>query len=153
LSIAVFVMFAAARSGPAAKLRSDTPEALIASLYEHHQPGRGREVDTCDRTVISKYCAARLTDLFLKDCACAKRTHEVCNLDWDPFYDAQDFGEGNANPRIRRLGDSNAFDVTITNLGERKLIYEMTRTKNGWRIANIRTAKWNLREVLSGKPK
>jgi hypothetical protein len=153
LSIVVFLTFAAARSGPAGEPRSDTPEALIASLYEHHQPGRGREVDACDRAAISKYCDAGLADLFQKDCDCSKKSGEVCNLDWDPFYDSQDFGKEDPHPRVRRLDRSDAFEVAITNLGETKLTYEMTKTRAGWRIANIRTAKWDLREVLSGKAK
>src|SRR5215471_17686761 len=73
---------------------SDSPEALILSLYSHHQPSRGEGLDTCNRVDLARYCDARLTDLFLKECACRKRTGEVCNLDWDPFYDAQDFGPG-----------------------------------------------------------
>ncbi|HWC65386.1 MAG TPA: hypothetical protein VG777_04825 [Thermoanaerobaculia bacterium] len=153
LSIAVFLVCTAARSGPAGEPRSDTPEAVIASLYAHHQPGRGKEVDTCDRAAISRYCDARLTDLFLRDCACAKKTHEVCNLDWDPFYDSQDFGKEDPRPRIERLEGSGAFEVTIRNLGETKLTYEMTKTPAGWRIANVRTPKWDLREVLSGRAK
>ncbi|HET7451957.1 MAG TPA: hypothetical protein VFL12_04410 [Thermoanaerobaculia bacterium] len=124
---------------------------MIRSLYAHHQPGRHREISTCRRSDLSKYCDAGLTDLLLKDCACSKRTHEVCKLDWDPFYDAQDFDASEPNPRIRRLGDSSTFEVAITNIGETKLVYEMSRTKTGWRISNIRTSKWNLRDVLTGK--
>lgn len=135
----------------AADVPPDTPEALIRSLYQHHRPAREVAVDTCRRNEISRYCDPGLVDLFLKDCACAKKTHEVCNLDWDPFYDAQDFGDEDPNPRIRRVGDSNAFEVTITNLGETHLVYDLSRTKSGWRISNIRTSKWNLREALSGK--
>lgn len=130
-----------------------TPEAVIASLYAHHQPGRGKEVDTCDRAAISKYCDAGLADLLVKDCDCSKKSGEVCNLDWDPFYDSQDFGKEDPRPRIERLEGSDAFAVTIRNLGERKLTYEMTKTPAGWRIANVRTPKWNLREVLSGRAK
>ena len=137
----------------AANAPSDTPEGLIRSIYEHHQPGRRREIDTCRKSDLSRYCDARLTELFLKDCACSKRKQEVCNLDWDPFYDAQDFGEVEPNPRIQRIDRSDAFDVTITNLGETRLTYAMTKTKTGWRVANIRSAKWDLVKVLSGDQK
>jgi hypothetical protein len=138
---------------PAGGVESDTPEGLIQALYAHHQPGRRREIDTCKKGQISKYCDARLTELLLKDCACSKRKQEVCNLDWDPFYDSQDFGEGDPNPRIKRADPADTFEVTITNLGDTRLTYEMTRTKSGWRISDIRTSKWDLVKVLSGEQK
>jgi hypothetical protein len=131
----------------------DTPEALILSLYAHHRPTKNKGIDTCDRRALAKYCDGTLTDLFLKDCACSKRTGEVCNLDWDPFYDAQDFGEEEPNPRIKRIAGTDSFEVTITNLGETRLTYEMKKTKAGWRVANIRSAKWDLLKVLNGTQK
>jgi hypothetical protein len=132
---------------------SNTPEALILSLYSHHRPARGGGLDTCSRVDLARFCDARLTDLFLKDCACQKRTGEVCNLDWDPFYDAQDFGPGEPEPRIRRLGGASALEVTLANGGDTRLIYEMKKTKAGWRISNIKSPKWDLLKVLSGAQK
>ena len=146
--IAVSLLLGAPLS--ASEPRSDTPEALIRSLYAHHQPGRGKEIDTCDRRALAKYCDASLTNLFLKDCACSKKTHEICNLDWDPFYDAQDFGTEEPNPRVKRIGETDEYEVTITNLGEIHLTDEFRKTKAGWRITNIKTPKWDLVKVLSG---
>ncbi len=151
--LAAVLTLGALPSARAGDIPSDTPEALIRSLYAHHQPGKHKELDTCKRSELSRFCDAKLTRLFLKDCACSKKTHEVCNLDWDPFYDAQDFGEEDPNPRITRLDRPNWFQVTITNLGEIQLTYEMAKTKGGWRISNIKSAKWDLVEVLSGKQK
>jgi hypothetical protein len=132
-----------------------TPQELIRSLYEHHQPKKGKEVDVCDKAAVAKYCDAALTELFSKECACRKEREETCNLDWDPFYDAQDFDASDPRPRIEKTKQAGSFDVTIHNLGERKLIYEMTQTPKGWRISNIRSpaSKWSLREVLSGTQK
>ncbi len=139
----------------AADHAANTPQEVIASLYAHHQPGKNREIDLCDRAGVSRYCDPALTDLFVKDCECGKKRQEVCNLDWDPFYDAQDFDDSEPNPRIREVKPAGSFEVTLRNLGERKLIYEMKRTPEGWRISNIRSpsSKWSLREVLSGTQK
>lgn len=134
----------------AAEPQPETPEALIRSLYAHHQPGQHKEISTCNRRAISQYCDEKLTALFQKDCDCGKRTHEVCNLDWDPFYDAQDFGPEEPNPHIKRIGDSDEYAVTITNIDEVHLTYAMKKTKAGWRIADIRTPKWDLLKVLNG---
>ena len=142
-------------AAPMAAAEPRTPQELITSLYSHHRPDKGKEIKLCERGSISKYCDATLTELFLKNCACEKKTHEVCNLDWDPFYDAQDFDASDPNPRIKEMKPAGSFEVTFTNLGERKLIYEMKKTKEGWRIATIRSpaSGWNLVEVLSGKQK
>ena len=139
----------------AAESRAGTPQELIMSVYAHHQPTKGKEIDVCEKGSISRYCDATLTELFRKDCACKKKTHEVCNLDWDPFYDAQDFDDSYPSPQIKEMKQAGSFEVTINNLGERKLIYEMKKTKDGWRIANIRSpaSGWSLLEVLSGTQK
>lgn len=148
--LALAVLPGAQLAAVAAAPQPDTPEAVIQSLYAHHQPGKHREVDTCKRRALAPYCDRRLTDLFVKDCECSRRTGDVCNLDWDPFYDAQDFGKEDPNPRIKRIAGTDSFEVTITNLGEIRLTYEMTKTKAGWRVANIRSAKWDLLKVLTG---
>jgi len=139
----------------AADPTANTPQELIRSLYAHHQPKKGKEVDVCDRAAVAKYCDAALTELFSKECACRKEREEACNLDWDPFYDAQDFDASDPRPRIEETKPAGSFDVTIHNLGERRLIYQMTQTPKGWRISNIRSpaSGWSLREVLSGAKK
>ena len=112
----------------------NTPDGLIKSLYARHQPGKDKNLDWCDRKTISKYCDARLTDLFIKDCQCARRTGEICQLDSDPFYDAQDFDGSDPNPRVKRLS-ANSFDVTFHNFQDHKLIYKMKKTSDGWRVS------------------
>lgn len=132
---------------------SDAPEALIQSLFAHDQPGKDKSLDWCDRETISKYADARLTSLFIKDCECSRRTKEICNLDSDPFYNAQDFDTADPNPRIKRL-TATAYEVTITNFGEQKLIYKMKKTSDGWRISDIEwpADKSSLVKLLSTKP-
>lgn len=131
-----------------------TPESLILSLYSQHQPGQKKEIDWCNSKSISKYCDSRLTNLFIKDCECQKKNQEVCNLDWDPFYDSQDFDEVAPEPRIKNVGQ-NSFEVTFNNFGDKKLIYEVGKTEVGWRISNIKSPSrnWSLVDVLSGKSK
>ena len=131
-----------------------TPESLILSLYSQHRPGQNKEIDWCERKSISRYCDTNLTDLYIKNCECEVRTKEVCNLDWDPFYDAQDFDESEPNPRIKQISSS-SYEVTITNIGERKLIYEIKKTKAGWRVSDVKCPLkgWSLVQVLSGEAK
>ena len=130
LCIASAILLFAAAPAP------DTPETLIKSLYAHHQPGKNKNIDWCNRKTISKYANARLTDLFIKDCQCAKRTKEFCQLDSDPFYDAQDFDDADPNVRVKAT-DPNTFEVTLNNFGDETLVYTIQQTSKGWRISDI----------------
>ena len=131
---------------------ADTPSALIKSLYARHQPGKDQNLDWCDKKAISKFADPQLTALFIKDCQCQKRTGEICNIDSDPFYDAQDFGTSDPNPRVRQIAP-NTYEVTFTNMSDHKLIYKMTKTSAGWRISDIDSPenKWSLVKLLSTK--
>jgi hypothetical protein len=131
---------------------ADTPEALIQSLYARDRPGQDKSLNWCDKKTISRFADARLTALFIKDCQCAKRTGEICQLDSDPFYNAQDFDTADPNPRINQI-DANTYAVMITNFGDQKLIYKMTKTSAGWRISDIEWPedKSSLVKLLSTK--
>lgn len=115
---------------------SKSPEALIQSLYARHQPKKDKSLNWCNKKTISSFVDARLTALFIKDCQCAKRTGEICQLDSDPFYDAQDFDDTDPNPRVKEIAPD-TYAVTISNFGDQKFIYKMTKTSAGWRISDI----------------
>ena len=55
---ALFPALVAAAGPPA-----NTPQEVILSLYAHHQPKKGKEVDVCDKAAVAKYCDAALTEL------------------------------------------------------------------------------------------
>ena len=130
--IALFVAVLFATPPPA----TDTPAALIQSLFARHQPKKDKPLDWCNKKVISGFLDARLTALFIKDCQCAKRTGEICQIDSDPFYDAQDFDDTDPNPRVQEIAPK-TYAVTISNFGDQKFIYKMTKTSAGWRISDI----------------
>ncbi len=139
----------------------------MRSVYAQHRPAKNAGLKLCDRKTVSQYFDTRLTELLLKDCACARRTREVCALDWDPFYDAQDFEEGDPAPRTRRVDDKGSvrLEVTIPSQKPVTLFYYFSKasrrapaakdatrqTVDDWRITDIRSAvnRWALREVLS----
>ena len=104
---------------------------------------------------ISKRCPRffdkELTSLFLKNAECEKREQGVCNIDFDPVYDAQDFDEKTTNLEIAAVADQpDSFKVTFTNLGTRTLVYRLTNTSGGWRISDIKYAEGpSLKELLS----
>jgi len=131
--------------------KKSSPEDFIRSLYNFHQPGKETPDWFDNKETLSKYFDKELTDLFIKDDECAKREQGVCNLDFDPIYDAQDFDKETTDLKIAAVeGQSDSFNVTFTNLGTRTLVYKLTNTPDGWRISDIKYPEGPpLKEILS----
>jgi len=144
-------VIAACTTALGADTKSASPEDFIRSLYQFHQPGKETPDWFGDKNTLSKYFDKELTDLFLKDDECAKREEGVCNLDFDPIYDAQDFDKETTNLKIAAVADQHDwFNVTFTNLGTRTLVYKLTSTPEGWRISDIKYPEGpSLKEILS----
>ena len=90
------------------------------------------------RAVLAQYFDDSLTELILRDRACAERTHEICRLDFDPIWDSQD--PGATELKVLATGDSSVVAVTFRfpSTGETiALSYRMVRTRNGWRVHDI----------------
>jgi hypothetical protein len=138
-----------------ADTKKSSPEDFIRSLYRFHQPGRDTPDWFGNKRTLSKYFDKELTALFLTDAECQKREQGVCNLDFDPIYDAQDFDRKTTNLQIAAVaGQSGLFKVTFTNLGTRTLVYRLTKTPGGWRISDIEYPEGpSLKEILSRKIK
>jgi len=134
-----------------ADTKSGSAEDFIRSLYQFHQPGKETPDWFGDKNTLSKYFDKDLTELFLKDDECAKREEAVCNLDFDPIYDAQDFDKETTNLKIAAVADQHDwFSVTFTNLGTRTLVYKLANTPEGWRISDIKYPEGlSLKEILS----
>ena len=134
-----------------ADTKKSSPEDFIRSVYRFHQPWGNQPDWFGDKRTLSKYFDKELTALFIKDDECEKREQGVCNLDFDPIYDAQDFDKKTTNLQVAAVaGHSELFNVTFTNLGTRTLVYRLTNTPSGWRISDIKYAEGpSLKETLS----
>ena len=134
-----------------ADTKKSSPEDFIRSLYRFHQPGRDTPDWFADKRTLSMYFDKEVTALFIKDDECVKREQGVCNLDFDPIYDAQDFEKETTNLQIAAVaGQPDLFNVTFTNLGTRTLVYRLTNTPSGWRISDIKYPEGpSLKEILS----
>ena len=134
-----------------AETKKSSPEDFIRALYRFHKPGRDTQDWFGDKQTLSKYFDKELTALFIKDDECVKREQGVCNLDFDPIYEAQDFDKETTNLQIAAVeGQPDLFNVTFTNLGTRTLVYKLTNTSGGWRISDIKYSEGpSLKEILS----
>lgn len=130
------------------------PESLIRSLYEEHQPQKGKEISFDDTKTLNRYFTENLTGLFLRNEECRERTHEDCYLSSDPILYAQDYDDSPRNLEVKEIMTTESllqFKVTFTNMKHRvTLIYEVIKTKSGWRISDIiYPSKNRLTELLS----
>jgi hypothetical protein len=134
-----------------ADTKKSSPEDFIRSLYRFHQPGKETPDWFDNKRTLSRYFDKELTALFLKNAECEKREQGVCNLDFDPIYDGQDFEKETTNLQIAAVVDQpDWFNVTFTNLGTRTLVYRLTDTSSGWRISDIKYPEGpSLKQILS----
>jgi hypothetical protein len=133
-----------------------TPEGFLQNLYtSEHKPMTKPEIDFTKKESLAKYFDLQLTNLFIKDFECQKKEQGVCNLNFDPIYDAQDFDKQTIGLKVTSLAaQPNAFQVTFTNLGTRTLIYKLKKTSAGWRISDIKYPEGpSLKELLSREVK
>ena len=107
----------------------ERPESILRSLYADHQPQYGREVDFENQRQLGRYFTPELTALFLKDAECRERTKEICNLDFDPVFAAQDYDQQPLNLLIEQVGQRR-FKVTYTNINRRSQEFDVERTEH-----------------------
>lgn len=131
------------------------PDAVIRNLYAAHKANPKAFFQTKSRATLDKYFTKSLADLIWKELKGSKG--EVGNLDFDPFYNAQDtkitafkigkpeYGEGNA-----RFAD---VPVTFKNFGKTEtVLFKLEQSSNKtWKISNVFYPKDNssLKAILA----
>jgi hypothetical protein len=129
-----------------------TAESFLRTLYQDHQPWSSRAIAFDAEKTLSKYFDAELTTLFLEEDRCKERTRELCNLDADPIYCAQDF-EGESLPAltVKALPD-NEYSVSFSNHGVTTVVYSLQQTKAGWRVSDIQCPEGASLKTLLSQP-
>lgn len=92
-----------------------------------------------DTKETSKYFDSVLVRLFLEEEKCKERTKEICNLEANPIYSAQDFSQDGIAVRIENVSISPkmVFNVHIQNGGEQTLKYFLHQENGKWKIEDI----------------
>jgi len=121
------------------------PEDVVAWLYRDYafdaimsEYWKDASLIQQPENILRLYFTNELTSLILKDRQCVERTHEICNLDFDPIFASQD--PGAADLKISPLDSSGVVHVQFTypSNGEKiNLSYAVVKTKSGWRIKDI----------------
>jgi hypothetical protein len=154
LALASNVSFATGSAG----IRADVN--VVRSLYDEfageavlEDPETQRSLLDQPRVVLLRYFTPELSALILQDRECAARTQEICKLDFSPIWDSQD----PSGATVKMAGEPTLGGVRTTVSypdGERKeLVFRLTNTSVGWRIADIlyTADRQTLSQILKGK--
>ncbi len=122
--------------------QSSTPDGLIKDLYKVHDQDLKGDTDNIlngkTRKPLDKYFDKILADLMWKDLT--SNSEEVGVLDFDPFYNAQDFDIKNFSigaPKV--VGTKATVVVKFTNSGRKDtLSYQLVKRGSAWKIADIK---------------
>jgi hypothetical protein len=154
------IMLLALAPGLASATPHDAEVAAVRTLYARYASEAAID-DTESPTlasappaVLRQHLTDELMQLWLRDRDCARRTQEICRLDFSPLWDSQDpvgtsvklrwdARHGRVEAELRR-GDRSA----------RTLAYSLVKRKDGWRIDDIDfgPGRSSLRQLLSAAP-
>ncbi len=128
----------------------DTPEALITYAYQPYASGQFPD-DSYE------LFAPNLRELVETTNANAGED-QAGALDFDPFIDAQDFGDVSTTvDKVTTIGDHVEIAVTVSNFGETvQMAFTVVKTDAGWLISDIARIDgeypWRLTELLADNP-
>jgi hypothetical protein len=119
------------------------PDAVLKEIYAAHEKDNGKILDGKSRTLLDRYFDKPLADMIWKDLTTQR--DEAGVLDFDIFYNAQDFEIKNFNaaePKIE--GGKATVTVTFENFGTKQtIIYSMVERGEAWKIADINYGSGN----------
>jgi hypothetical protein len=142
-----------------ASATSERPPAqsVVAKLYQDYawevifaEPGQvGVGLLQAPVATLGQYFTPALAASIAADQACVERTQEICQLSFSPIWAGQD--PGAIGMSIEAGREPSTVQVRFTHPATQEAVelgYTLEWTANGWRIANITAADWNLRELL-----
>lgn len=146
----------ASTAAPAATISAtvnESPQALMRELYRVHALGEGP---------LLKADAGALRRVFFTDSLAAAldqelnrpNSDEIGNLDFDPFFYAQDFEISGLDFAVAKVsGTSTVALAHFTNYGKSvEIAYRVVQDQTGWRIDDIEYGEGlSLRKILKGE--
>jgi len=89
------------------------------------------------KATMARYLDDPLIALVMADRECARRTQEVCNLDFSPIWDSQDMVGVTVKIAQGKTPDRADVELKFPPNEIRKLTYVMVKTPAGWRVHDI----------------
>jgi uncharacterized protein DUF3828 len=147
LALAVLPAFAAG-SSPA--------KAFLDSIYQHYvgsSAAAAKGIPLANAKAVRGYFTVGLASLIIEDRAAAAKRNEPPVLDGDPFVGRQDWDISNLAIDVKDSGGFKAVGtVTFMDGGKpSKVVLELLRSGNDWRIADIEWESGTLRGLYRRK--
>ena len=124
-------------------------KAFLDAIYKRYVGKNTKGIPLDSDAVIRRYFEPSLAALIIKDGKEAARRKEVPTLDGDAFIGAQDWEIKAIKVDVADAGPGKATGtVTFTNSGEaKKVVLDLTRVGNDWKIADINWGEDSLRKL------
>jgi|CXWL01.1.fsa_nt_gi hypothetical protein len=133
---------------------NDSPQSLLQALYRVHDQGQGPLLQPDAKAERRRFFTPALAAALDAELNRPDAEEEVGNLDFDPFYNAQETELGELDFAVPKVSGKEVTAVArFSNFGEPMLIfYRLVQDKDGWRIDDIEYGEGNtLRKVLRGE--
>jgi hypothetical protein len=131
-------------------------KAFLNSIYQHYlgnSSGSGKGVALTSPKAVRSYFTVGLASLILEDRVAAAKRGEPPVLDGDPFMGRQDWDVSNLSVEVKDASPFKAVGtVSFMNSGKpEKVVIELLRSGNEWRIADIEWDSGTLRGLYRRK--
>jgi hypothetical protein len=136
--------------------KESAAKAFLTSIYQHYlgkSSADGAGIALANAKSVRGYFTVGLASLILEDRATAAKRGEPPVLSGDPFVGHQDWDISNLSIEVKDTGALKTIGiVTFTNSGKsEKLVIELLRSGNDWRIADIEWESGTLRGLYRRK--
>ena len=134
----IAVAAAAVLAGPV-HADDGSASAFIAAIYAAYKGKNSKGVRIDSEAALRRYFEPSLATMIAKDEQAAARRKDVPTLDGDPFVDGQDWEISAVTIAMTNVTDTSATaTATFNNAGTpTKVVYDLIRINNDWRIHDI----------------
>jgi Protein of unknown function (DUF3828) len=135
-----------------ASAQEQSARAFVVAIYAAYQGKDSKGIVLDNERVIRRYFAPPLAELIVKDQNEAGRRGEVGMLDGDPFIDGQDWQIAGLNIAVSEPAPGKAVaTAAFSNMGTpKRVVLDLIKLGDGWRIAEITWQRGGKAEKLSG---
>jgi hypothetical protein len=150
LSLSALPAFAAKNNA-----KESAAKAFLDSIYQHylgssHESAAG--ISLASANSVRGYFTVGLASLIIDDRTSAAKRGEAPALDGDPFIGRQDWDISNLAIEVKETGSKAIGTVTFMNSGKpEKVVVELLRSGDDWRIADISWESGSLRGLYRRK--
>lgn len=130
-------------------------KVFLDSIYQQYvgsSTGAAKGIVLSNVKTVRGYFTVGLASLIIEDRAAAAKRGEPPVLEGDPFVGSQDWSISNLSIEVKDTGAKAIGTVTFMNSGKpEKVVLELLRSGNDWRIADITWDSGTLRALYRRK--